>query len=458
MVDEYGCYCSGWSDSIAGRVFLDVDLDGVFGGSDLPIQNRLIQAGWGPVYSISNASGMFYFRVTPATYQLTAATGSFDTLAAPVMVTDLSGPGITSGGHELAMNATASVTDLAVYLSARNPRPGFYNELWVFCRNEGSQLTDGILSLEIDPQQTYSNGEPVGTLNGSTLTWQMPVLGLGEVFRAHLWLYTPPSVPLGTTVDYSANVQTTPPDADPENDTTGVLPRVVGAYDPNDIQVTPELLTAQDVANAAPVTYTIRFQNTGTFPAENIRITDMLPLQLRPYSFDFIASSHPCHAQLGNGLLEFRFDNIMLPDSTSDEPNSHGWVVFQMKPQNFLLPGATVWNSASIYFDFNDPVHTNAATFSIEDLSTTVREAGPDKLKLWPNPVTDLLNLSMDRTSRTTTVTIIDMNGRIVRSLANVPAQDRTLTIPVADLADGLYTLRIGDGLKARNQRFVKSH
>jgi hypothetical protein len=356
------------------------------------------------------------------------------------------------------MNATASVTDLAVYLSARNPRPGFYNEFWMFCRNEGSELTDGVLSLEVDQLQTYSTSEPAGTLNGNTLTWQVPLLGLGEIFRVHGWLYTPPSVPLGTTVEYSANVQTTPPDAVPENDTTGALPRVVGAYDPNDIQVTPELLTTEEFASAMPVTYTIRFQNTGTFLAENVRITDILPFQVRPYSFDFIASSHPCQAQLSNDLLEFRFDGIMLLDSNSNEPESHGWVVFRMTPQNFLLPGAQVSNSASIYFDFNDPVHTNAATFSIEDLSTTVREAGPDQLNLWPNPATDLLNVSMDRTSRTASVAIIDMNGHVVRSLVNVPLQDRALTIPVANLADGLYTLRIGDGLKTRNQRFVKSH
>ena len=344
-------------------------------------------------------------------------------------------------------------------MTARNPRPGFYNELWVFCRNEGSQLTDGTLSVQLDAQQTYSNSQPAGTLSGNTLTWQMPVLALGEVFTAHIWMYTPPSVPLGGAVVYSANVQTTPQDAVPENDNTGLVPTVVGAYDPNDIQVTPDLLTAEDIADATPVTYTIRFQNTGTYLAENVRITDVLPFQLRPYSFDFIASSHPCHAQLGNGILEFRFENIMLPDSNANEPESHGWVMFRMTPQNFLLPGAQVYNSASIYFDFNEPIYTNTAVFEIElNTAVTPSEVETPDPSLWPNPATDLLNLSMERTSHTASVAIIDMNGRIVRSLSNVVVQAGTLTLSVSDLPDGLYTLRIGNGLKAHHQRFVKSH
>ncbi len=96
----------------------------------------------------------------------------------------------------------------------------------------------------------------------------------------------------------------------------------------------------------------------------------------------------------------------------------------------------------------------------IGDLST---EVGPASFlappsAVWPNPVTDVLNITTSGTpAGGARISIIDMNGRVVRSLANVAVQDRTLTIPVADLADGLYTLRIGDGLRSRHQRFVKS-
>lgn len=456
MVDQWGCNCSGWSDSIVGRVFLDVDLDGVFGGADLPIQNRSIQAGWGPLYTASDAAGMFYFRVTPANYLLTAEVGDFDTLASPVAVTDLSGPGITSSGHELAMNATASQSDLGVHMTARNPRPGFYNELWVFCRNEGNELTDGTLSVQLDAQQTYSNSQPAGTLGGNTLTWQLPVLALGEVFTAHIWMYTPPSVPLGGTVVYSANVQTLPQDAVPENDNTGLVPTVVGAYDPNDIQVTPDLLTAEDIADATPVTYTIRFQNTGTYLAENVRITDVLPFQLQPYSFEFIASSHPCHAQLGNGLLELRFDGIMLPDSSSNEPESHGWVMFRMTPQNFLLPGAQVYNSASIYFDFNEPIHTNAAVFELEDLNTGSVQDTKEPVQLWPNPARDVIHITVERSLGLASLTIMDLHGRRVSDPDELTTNGLA-EIAVGDLAEGMYTLRIAHQGGMLSRRFVVS-
>ena len=210
------------------------------------------------------------------------------------------------------------------------------------------------------------------------------------------------------------------------------------------------------MAAGLPVTYTVRFQNTGTFLAEDVRIVDVVPLQLRESSFQLVGSSHPCQAQLHGGLLQFFFNDIMLPDSTSDEPGSHGWVTFTMRPQNFLLPGASVGNGVSIYFDFNEPIYTNAAVFEIEQ-STGVQEAPQDDLRLWPNPVTDVLNISLAGTSGTTTVTIIDVNGRVVRNIASAAVTGSTFTIPVSDLADGLYTLRIGNGLKVSHQRFVKS-
>jgi len=459
IVSENYCICSGWQNLITGQVFLDVDLDGVFGGPDLPIANRTVQSGVSWIWTTTDANGEFEFRLGPGFYTLLAASGSYDAPAQVNPTLDLSVPGSSSVGNALAMQPSASLTDLAVEVSTQPARPGFYNFITVVCTNEGTLPATGDLSVTFDGLQAYEGSWPAGNAVGNTVTWTLPVLQLGGTFSAMIRVRTPVGTALGTDLTCDAQVIPAPADGEPVNDQDGFVHQVVGSFDPNDISVSPTILSSEDIALGRPVTYTIRFQNTGTFLAEDVRITDILPFQFRPNSFDFIASSHPCHVQLSNGLLEFRFDGIMLPDSNANEPESHGWVMFRMTPQNFLLPGAQVYNSASIYFDFNEPIYTNTAVFEIE-LNTSVAQSGVEAPgpSLWPNPATDLLNLSMDRTPPTALVTIIDMNGRVVRSMANVQAQDKTLTIPIAHLADGLYTLRIGVGLKARHQRFVKSH
>jgi len=58
-------------------------------------------------------------------------------------------------------------------------------------------------------------------------------------------------------------------------------------------------------------------------------------------------------------LVEFSFKNILLPDSTTNEPLSHGFVSYKINPKIGLTENTTIENTASIYFDFNPPIVTN---------------------------------------------------------------------------------------------------
>jgi len=65
--------------------------------------------------------------------------------------------------------------------------------------------------------------------------------------------------------------------------------------------------------------------------------------------------------------LRFRFDDINLPDSTNDEPNSHGFVTFEISPKENLPSGTEIVNSAGIYFDFNEVIYTNEVLNTLVD-------------------------------------------------------------------------------------------
>src|SRR5690606_32566738 len=91
---------------------------------------------------------------------------------------------------------------------------------------------------------------------------------------------------------------------------------VVGSYDPNDKQVNKTTLSPTAAANGEFLDYTIRFQNTGTDTAFTVVVTDRILSQLNLSDFEMIAASHNYKVNITDGsLLEWRFDNILLPDS-----------------------------------------------------------------------------------------------------------------------------------------------
>jgi len=100
----------------------------------------------------------------------------------------------------------------------------------------------------------------------------------------------------------------------------------VGAYGPNDKQVWPGDFIAPDaVAAGVPLRYTIRFQNTGTYPAERVRLVDTLDANLDLSTLSVLGASHPYSWQVKGGrVLEIVFDQIQLPDSSTNQAASHG--------------------------------------------------------------------------------------------------------------------------------------
>jgi uncharacterized repeat protein (TIGR01451 family) len=136
---------------------------------------------------------------------------------------------------------------------------------------------------------------------------------------------------------------------------------VVGSYDPNDKVVYPT--TILDISGNKWLNYTIRFQNTGTAEAEHVYITDTMSNLVDISSFTLLSYSHQPLMQIYNdGLVKFNFPNIHLPDSNSNEPESHGYVQYKIRAKDSLTVGSTIENTANIFFDFNAPVITNTTS------------------------------------------------------------------------------------------------
>ena len=143
---------------------------------------------------------------------------------------------------------------------------------------------------------------------------------------------------------------------------------VRGSYDPNDKTGYPYGVDSSHyIQQNQDIEYVVRFQNTGTDTAFTVVVRDTLPLELDIFSVRSGASSHDYNFRMyGPRVLEWTFNNIMLPDSNVNEPLSNGFLKFKVKQNQDLPIGTVINNSAAIYFDFNAPVITNTYFHTVD--------------------------------------------------------------------------------------------
>jgi hypothetical protein len=144
---------------------------------------------------------------------------------------------------------------------------------------------------------------------------------------------------------------------------------VTSSYDPNDKAALPAGYGVEHfLERSQDLSYTIRFQNTGTDTAFTVLLVDTLSAWLDPTTIRPGAASHPYTWTLsGPGIVTFRFDDILLPDSNVNEPASHGFVQFTISQRPDLADGTVIENFADIYFDYNAAVRTNTVFHTISD-------------------------------------------------------------------------------------------
>jgi hypothetical protein len=153
-----------------------------------------------------------------------------------------------------------------------------------------------------------------------------------------------------------------------------------------------------------------------------------------------------------NNLVKFVFDDIQLIDSLTNEPESHGYVIFEIDPKPNLPHGTLIDNKVDIYFDFNFPIETNIANTAFGVLSTTPFET-EQNVKIYPNPSAGELNI--EALSQIQNVTIYDIQGREVSSQNN-SENTMNLKLDVSNLSRGIYIIKIETSRGQMSQKLIK--
>jgi uncharacterized repeat protein (TIGR01451 family) len=199
-----------------------------------------------------------------------------------------------------------------------------------------------------------------------------------------------------------------------------------------------------------PIDYTIRFQNTGNDTAFQVVIRDTLDVNLDLNTLEITGASHPYEAFLKpDRTLEFRFSNIHLPDSSTNEPGSHGFVSYRIYPTPNLSSPTIIRNTAYIYFDFNGGIQTNTAVNELVDVLNATYHETPmtDLLHAYPIPAKDALLIeAISRGSEKIDYQLRTLDGRPVFTGSLQPGD--TQSIPLSGLSSGMYMLQAMSGDK----------
>ncbi|MEZ4798815.1 MAG: T9SS type A sorting domain-containing protein [Flavobacteriales bacterium] len=466
---NYNWPMQDFAANICGTAFLDLNQNGVLDAGEPGLSNTVITTWtWNSISPVENFTDMDgnYCFVSPAGYNyLTAVyttSGGQELTAYATTPTML--PGESYDGINFAFYFVEGGIDVELnFGGASTMTPGFYGFEALYLENNGTEAAVVDVIIQLPTYQLSVVPQPLGGVAGvynssaNTVTWTgVPIDGLGYLY-SYISFYTSTSAvnALGSIVLLSGTATVTNGTDVNESNNSDVVPMtIIGSYDPNNILVYPSQngFEGQMLPTNDAFTYVINFQNTGNAPAINIRVEDQLEEDLDWSTFEMIGSSHNYSVSMEAGHLIWNFNNIMLPDSTSDEPGSHGQIVYRIKPVADKPVGTLFENTAYIYFDFNDPIITNTATIEFVSEIVSVGEIEKDRLVVYPNPATDVVNISSEMIKGNEMIRIYDLQGRMVYQSQNKSTGVASFH---PEVASGQYILEISSDVTRVTQKLV---
>lgn len=406
---------------------------------------------------ISDSSGSYEILVQEGTHTITPQFENPTYFTVSPLSTEVSFPASTSPyAQDFCMTPNGVHHDLeVVIIPVTVARPGFDATYKIKYKNKGSVSESVILNFNYDDAiLDYSSSTLVPTsTNTGSLSWNIGTIAplqSGEfllIFNINSPMDTP-SVNGGDVLNYTATINGLNTDETPNDNIFELNQEVVNSFDPNDKTCLEGSIINVDKIGEY-VHYQIRFENTGTFAAQNIVVKDMIDTTKFDLStIQITDASHSCVARItDSNKVEFIFEGINLP---FDDANNDGYVVFKIKTKSTLVTGNTISNSANIYFDYNFPIVTNTATSTFQALNNDTNEFD-GYFAIYPNPVKDILNITSKQTTDIRSLLVYNLLGQLIQTVINPKEQ-----VDVSHLKTGNYIIKVITDNGILSSNFIK--
>lgn len=358
---------------ITGRIFNDTNGNGQMDEQENGVSNIRVRVDPGGDYVYSGEDGTYEvqfverefsgefdkdtYTITPLPEDCWELTAGSDSCRI-----DYSGT-LIEGNFDFGMATTDKSLSGRISVETGPLRCGFTVPVWLSYINRGCGDMNGKVGLALDEFTEYLDADTPGTLSGDTIFWTLDKLPPRRVFQVKVHVRVADENAIGELVTLHGLSTYEDQNGDAISDKIVYQDIVRCAFDPNDKLVRParpEASNSNYTQFDESLFYTIRFQNTGNDTAFQVMITDQLSGKLDYSTFQVETASHPHITEIDrNGKVTFYFRNILLPDSTTNEPASHGYVNFSVLAKDSIAEMEMIKNKAEIYFDFNRPIITN---------------------------------------------------------------------------------------------------
>ena len=444
---------------VSGYIFTDLNGNCVLNTNEPTIANQTVSivSGSFTYTGITNSQG-YYSIMVPSNTFYTVST----TLSATQSTACNNNVGVNVASNNvnsvnIGLNASP-FENLCIYNYNFGFVPGFSCINLITVYNTGNISSAGTAYFVIPGMTTFDYASPSPDFtNGDTVFWNVPNLAPNQYYHIQVSVICDASTPLGTYVETCTGVtlMSGGSNANPNCSNYCNWNEVTGSFDPNDKAVLPR---GEGSAGNIPVSedefeYLIRFQNTGTGPAVNIYITDTLDAMLDRSTLQMMSASHPFEIEYyGNNVIRWRFNNINLPDSGSNEVASHGYISFRINTLNTPQIGESIENEANIYFDFNEPVITNTTLNTFAEFSQVPENVLVGNLTVYPNPANENIHV-LTNIKGNKWIQLFDISGKLIES---INSNQTNTNIDISNLPAGMYIIKSSNEKESERGTFIK--
>ena len=442
---EYCSFGPAQNNTIIGNIKLDIDNNGC-DTNDLPMPNVLIKADNGTksfgTFTQSNGDYLLYTNDGDFTTQIISNLPNYFIINPNEQTNTFSGFDNTfTADFCIVPNQTINDVNITL-IPTSQARPGFDTSYQIVYKNVGTTQLSGNVILEFDESKMsfVQASETVNTQSSNSLSFNYTALNpfetrsINVTFNINTPTDTQP-VNIDDTLSFTATINPISGDNTTEDNVFTLNQTVVGSYDPNDITC----LEGNQIllANADKyLHYVIRFQNSGTASAINVVVANDLDANLDWSTLQIENTSHNNRVAITNGnKIEFIFENINLPDSSTDEPNSHGFIAYKIKPKTTISLNDIIPNKANIFFDYNEAVETNTVITKVVNV-LSVDENSMLDFTVYPIPAEKTVKVNAK-----TAIIKIELFSKLGKKLKETNGNK----IVVSNLTQGLYFIKVED-------------
>lgn len=448
-INAYNLILEEGGNLLTGTAFNDVNGNGLQDEGEPLVPHLPISTHNGRTRTSTDKDGRFALRTTAQALALEVLNPNWQ------LSPGYSGYSFADGKDSLhaalPLIAVIDGYDLSVSFATTAWRRGFTSETVLLVENRGTNEANGaVLNLRL-PEHAYviAADKPYAQGGEQDYAWALGKIEPGQAVAVGVLDSIGLEAVTGQVLQVQASVSAVGQDLNINNNSVLEEVEIVGAIDPNDILVSPLGDGPEGFISPTQwLTYTIRFENVGTYEATYVFLENALPSELDWSTFEVVSSSHTYTYDLSpKGQLSVSYRHIGLPPAEQDSIGAHGYFKYRILPKQALKGGEQIRNRAEITFDFEAPIVTNTVLNSIKYRGGSEVK----KLTVSPNPASGQIAVTLDpdffkvlEPPLITRWQLFDSQGRQIRQ--GTGYYEPQLMLDVSSLTTGLYFIRAYDG------------